>query len=92
MRTQQEKELWRDIPGFDYYQISNKANVRSLPREIIRKNGKPQRFRRSRILKVNRSPRRNYVALYRGDGVAHFRSIPELMMEAFGSEEVSTDA
>ena len=34
-------EEWRDIPGYEgYYQVSNHGEVRSLPRVVIRKDGK----------------------------------------------------
>ena len=36
-----EKEVWRDIPGYEnYYQVSNMGKVRSLDRTVIDKNGR----------------------------------------------------
>lgn len=35
-----EKEIWKDIPGYEgYYQISNTGNIKSLDRFIVKKNG-----------------------------------------------------
>ena len=38
------KEVWADISGFEgFYQVSNKGNVRSLPRTIMTKRGSERR-------------------------------------------------
>ena len=34
-----EKEIWRNISGYPGYQVSNKGNVKSLERNVKRKNG-----------------------------------------------------
>ena len=43
-------EEWRDIEGFEGYQVSDKGNVRSLDREIIYSNG-DKHFYKGQILK-----------------------------------------
>lgn len=45
-------EIWKDIQGFEgVYQVSNKGNVRSLERVVMRRNQKPMRIK-ERILKT----------------------------------------
>ena len=53
MQTQQ-KEIWKDIPGYEgLYQVSNLGNVKSLDREVIRKDGRVYFFE-GKILKKNK--------------------------------------
>lgn len=43
-------EIWKGIPNYDYYQVSNLGNVKSLERTIIRSNGIKQ-YIKERLLK-----------------------------------------
>lgn len=46
------RERWRDVPGFDgHYQISSRANLRSVRRRIIRSNNSPYLVR-GRVMAV----------------------------------------
>lgn len=44
------KEIWKDIPGFEGYQVSNFGQIKSLSRVIL-KNGKYPCLTKERILK-----------------------------------------
>lgn len=44
------EEVWKDIEGYEYYQVSNLGRIRSLDREIIHSNGKHY-FYKGQILK-----------------------------------------
>ena len=45
------QEVWKDIKGYEsFYQVSNLGNIKSLPRQFMRSNGKLQTFE-SKILK-----------------------------------------
>lgn len=40
------REHWRDVVGWEgWYQISDRGNLRSVDRQIVRSNGWPQSFR-----------------------------------------------
>ena len=44
-------DKWRPIPGWEgFYEINRRGIIRSLPREIIRRNGTPQRFKGSFLM------------------------------------------
>lgn len=45
-----EEEIWKSIPGYDYYEVSSKGRVRSIGRWENMYNG-GVRFRKGRILK-----------------------------------------
>lgn len=47
-------EIWKDVPGYEgSYQASTEGRVRSLDREILRKDGKIVRYR-GRVLSANK--------------------------------------
>lgn len=54
--TDIEKEIWKDIPGYeDSYQVSDLGRVKSLERSIIKSNGVTQSFS-EKVLKLNKIP------------------------------------
>jgi hypothetical protein len=76
-------EAWADVAGFEgYYQISNRRNVRSLPRVVPVQGQVPRRLQ-ARILRpsVRRSDGRQHVALSR-NGQLFTRNVDRLMREA----------
>ncbi len=76
-------EQWRPVVGWQgYYEVSSRGRVRSLPRTIMRSNGKPQTFK-ERILRP--APDRNgylAVTLCR-DGVARTVQVHVVEFAAF---------
>lgn len=64
-----EKEIWKDIPGFEEYQVSSLGRVRSLKGTI-------------RVLSQSKSSRYCQVTLFR-EGERHYRKIHRLVAEAF---------
>jgi len=51
MSTDADKEIWRDVKGYeDYYQVSNLGRVKSLKRTIISKDNKKYHYK-EKILK-----------------------------------------
>lgn len=44
-------EIWENIPGFEYHQVSSMGNIRSLDRVITFANGKKQTIKGKPILK-----------------------------------------
>lgn len=46
------EEIWKDIEGYEGYQVSNLGNVRSLERVSVYRNSK--RLLKGKILKPNR--------------------------------------
>lgn len=44
------KEVWKDIKGYEkLYQVSNLGRVKSLSKQIIRRNGRKQTFKEKNI-------------------------------------------
>lgn len=64
-----EKEIWKDIVGFEGYQVSSLGRVRSFKGTI-------------RVLSPNKSSRYCQVTLFR-EGERHYRKIHRLVAEAF---------
>jgi hypothetical protein len=51
---QQQEEIWKDIPGYEgMYQVSDLGNVKSLPRQIKRKDGRICFFKGTFLKKVD---------------------------------------
>lgn len=78
----EEKEIWKDIKGFEgLYQISNMGNVKSLSR--IKRNGRGYRTVPERILKpVDDSHGYLKVNLYK-DGKRKTHKVHRLVAQAF---------
>lgn len=49
------KEIWKDIPGIEGYQVSSLANVMSLDQIIVRQNGSKCHLK-GRVLKLGKHP------------------------------------
>ena len=48
----ENKEVWKPIPGYEgIYEISSYGNVKSVPRVIMRSDGKPYTVKTEKILK-----------------------------------------
>lgn len=79
------QEIWKPIKGYEgYYEISNKGNVRSLNRYILRKGHKKPVFWESKILKPHINLQGYYsVALSDKDHNRKRKRINRLVAEAF---------
>lgn len=76
-----EKEIWKDIEGFDKYQVSNTGLVRSKERIANHIYGKAKR--KSAVLKnYVRNTGYSYVTLYK-NGKAKHHAVHRLVAEAF---------
>ena len=49
------EEVWKDIPGYEDYQVSDLGNVRVKAQDIIRCNGVVE-HRKGHILKARNNP------------------------------------
>lgn len=75
-------EIWKSIPGYDYYEVSSEGRVRSLGRWENTKHG-GRRFRKGRILKpVNRGRGYMCVGIFNEEG-HKLAAIHRLVAEAF---------
>tara|TARA_R110000765_G_scaffold9402_4_gene29445 strand:- start:2950 stop:3480 length:531 start_codon:yes stop_codon:yes gene_type:complete len=72
MNQTELSEMWKDIPGYGDYQISNQGRVRSL------------RFNKTKILKPQPHGNNGYlrIGLYKG-GRQKFHRIPRLLAQGF---------
>ena len=77
------KEIWKDVPGFKDYQVSNLGNVLSKARIIIKSNGQNMTVKR-RVLKPKLHSRNGYlnVNIYKNT-VNHCFMIHQLVAMAF---------
>ena len=77
------KEIWKDIPGYKHYRVSNLGKVRSLSRVVTANRGVGFRTLSERVLKQHNT-NKNYkqVTLY-VDGVQKTISIHLLIAMAF---------
>lgn len=59
------EEIWRDIPGWEGYKVSNKKRIRSVDRIVIKENGKTQ-FCPGKILTPHKDKKGyNYINLWK---------------------------
>ena len=77
------EEIWKDIEGYEgIYQVSNKGNVKSLSRNVLRNNGKMQ-FINEKILKPQDSGHGyNRVNLYKNKK-PRLITVHSLVLETF---------
>lgn len=77
------EEIWKDIPEYQgYYQVSNKGNVRSLDRRIVRKDGVVQ-FLPGKIM-IPYDNTDGYLTVHLSqNGKNHRISVHRLVAEAF---------
>lgn len=78
------EEQWKPVLGFEgLYEVSDHGNVRSLPRTIIRSNGRPMKIA-ARVLRQHNNGHHYGYPLYR-DGEKTYRRAHILVLEAFVS-------
>lgn len=85
-------EHWLPIPGSDWYEISDRGNVRSVFHVVIRRNGSPYRVR-PRVLKpmLHRHTGLIYVTLAVGRrGCKRTVYMHHLVAELFGNDAIRT--
>lgn len=85
----EEKEVWKDIPGYQgYYQISNLGRVKSLQRTITHKpskkfpNGRVVIYKERELIPSTDSSGYLFVQLYKS-GVFKSKRIHRLVAETF---------
>lgn len=82
-KVKKEKEIWKDIPNFKDYQVSNLGNVLSKARIVIKSNGQNMTVKK-RILKAKLHSGNGYlnVNIYKNKG-CHCFMIHQLVAMAF---------
>lgn len=76
-------EEWRNIANYDFYQISNKGNVKSLERTVITKNGIKKTFK-GKIIKPLLNKYTGYLSIgLHSEGKSATKPIHKLVAEAF---------
>ena len=75
-------EVWKPIPGYEYYEVSSEGRVRSLGRWENTKHG-GRRFRKGRVLKlVNRGRGYMCVGIFNEEGYK-LAAVHRLVAQAF---------
>jgi NUMOD4 motif len=76
-------EIWRDVVGFDYYQISSHGRVKSLARTVPVRGRQRQKRVRQRILRpdVRQRGGRRKVTLYNRHGEKLTVTVAQLMRQ-----------
>lgn len=81
------KEIWKDIEGFEnMYQVSNLGKVKSLPRTILRKDGKKLQIK-EQILKGSKDTKGYIQVELKKDGKRNIKVIHRLVANAFISNK-----
>ena len=84
-----EKEEWKSVVGYEgYFEVSNYGKVRSLPRDMIKSNGKVQKVQGQEIKPFIRdstkiAPVRHYRIGLRANGVQKKYFVHRLVAAAF---------
>jgi hypothetical protein len=80
------KEVWKEVVEFaDSYEVSNKGNVRSVDRVVIRSNGRPITVNGKDISIMPDKDGYSIVQLYK-DGRRYVRKVHRMVYEAFVGE------
>jgi len=82
MKKQEELEIWKDIPGFEGYQVSNLGRVKSLAREVLR-CGKYQYTSKEKILTCHINTGGYYQISLRTGNNRYSKTVHTLMSRAF---------
>jgi hypothetical protein len=85
-----ETEIWKDVIGFEGYQISNLGNVRGLDR-IIKGRWKDT-FYKGKMLSPSKSPNGYYIVSLCKNGKQYYFSVHRLVYEHFiGNTDIQID-
>jgi len=76
-------EIWKNIEGFEYYQVSNFGNVKSLERNIIQKNGKNYKVTEKLLKPSINNFGYYFVCLYKKTQCSKSKTIHQLVSIAF---------
>ena len=76
------KEEWRPIPDFPGYEASNNGRIRSVPREVVRSDGR-QVTRRGTILRPSGAKRSGLMVVLSVAGKVRTLNASRLIMTAF---------
>ena len=77
-----QHERWKVIDGFKDYMVSTKGRIMSLPRTIIKIDGRKRRHPGMIMKKLNYTNGYEFIAMRR-DGESHQRSVHRLVAAAF---------
>ena len=75
-------ESWLPVPGFEGYEVSSWGRVRSLPRTIVRSNGRTNSVK-ARIKKLTDDGKGYLVVNLSRMGRSNVRFVHQLVLEAF---------
>ena len=78
-----DEEIWKPISGFEnLYEVSNKGRVRSLPREIINRDGSYRTYK-GKILNPQTRNHHYYNTSLRKNNKAYPKRVHRIVMETF---------
>lgn len=78
-----DEEIWKDIEGYEgMYQVSNKGNVKSLDRKVLKGNGQVQIVIGKILKPIDSGHGYNRVCLYK-NGKSRAISVHSLVLETF---------
>ena len=80
--SNEEQEVWKTYPEFDFIEVSNLGNVRTKDRTVTRRNGRKQ-FVKGRVLKRRRN-RYGYMQVSFGvNGKKYYRTVHRMVLTTF---------